>query len=229
MKACVVIRALNERLCDKSLMLASGLGFDQKLLWNTSALGYLTQLFTLGYDWVVSMDEDVFIWDCKAVLELIEYMKAENYVCCGVSEGVRKCNPVVVNPFFTIINVGAMRDSFDLEKIRQCKITDEMKEGVPEHMKRDDSSYVTFEGYYSLFYWILKQGRMLYLDCERVPEIDPVRKWAMVVRNHLDVEFMVHCWWSREYYKDPKRFEKIERYAEGRKEVTDDSDGRSDG
>jgi len=214
MKRCLAIRAMDPRLYNLSLEFSKPLldsGFEKRLLFNTTAENYLFHLLHLGFDWVVSTDEDVFIWDCDAVTRIIEYMNREGYICAGVSEGVRGMNPVVVNPFFMILNVGALRKNDTFSHIMKTEPDERMLNLVPERFKT--GKVLNHEGFYRFFYWVLKQGPMLYLDSKRLEEGD----LAMVVQDTEGSEFMLHCWWGRLFEKQRARFDKLIKYAKGRK------------
>jgi hypothetical protein len=224
MNACVAMRAMNGCLVDASLGFVGELGFPSMPMYNRTALGYLMELTRLKYDWVVSLDEDSFVWDCGALKVLMEHMEKEGYACCGPTEWLRGMNPAVVNPFFMVLNVGALRELFRTDEVVACtKFEEGMKRGLPEHLLIDEASYVNEENYYPFFFWMLKNGvKTLYLDGYKIPEVD---SRATVVKDHCGKDFMVHCWWAREYRSNPMRFKNLIDYAKRRKEVTHDSDG----
>ena len=201
-KACLVIRAMNRELCVYALDFTKpfhAAGFSSKLLRDTTSMQYLLDLFILGYDWVVSIDEDAFIWDCDAVLNLMEHMKEEGYVCAGVSDSIRNSQPAMMNPFFLVLNIAALRDDFNVKDIMGCQ---------PE---------VRYEPYYPLFCWLIeREEKLLYLDAKRgIEELDD--NWATTVDDHLGNPFMVHCWYARDYEEKKERFEKIISYAKRKK------------
>ena len=226
MEKFVTIRAKNGCLCDESLSFFWGTKFRSELMFKTTALGYLVRLMGRSEDWVVSIDEDAFVWDQEALDSLMEYMKENDYVFCGPSEWVRRRNPAVVNPFFMVLNVGFLRELFDEDEMRACvDFEEDMKRNLPERLLIEEASYVTEEAYYSFFYWMLKKGvKTLYLDAERgIPGVED--GWATVVKDHRGIEFMAHAWYSREYKTNPRRIDELIEYARKRKEVTNDSNG----
>ena len=98
-----------------------GLDLTRVRLVNTTADGYFFQMLKdTDCDWAINIDEDAFVVDADAILELLEYMKRNGLVNCGMSDGVlvRPCNPAITNPFFNILNLSAIREKFNLDEIK---------------------------------------------------------------------------------------------------------------
>lgn len=62
-------------------------------------------------DWLVMCDEDVVFTDSKIVFSIIEDMIQNSYTVCGIRDGGiiphRNQNPLVINTFFSILNLGS--------------------------------------------------------------------------------------------------------------------------
>lgn len=67
------------------------------------------KLLDKNIDWLILADEDVIFNNSDIVFSIIKKMKEENICVSGVRDGGvikhRHYNPVVVNTFFTIINL----------------------------------------------------------------------------------------------------------------------------
>ena len=68
-------------------------------------------------DWIINVDEDCFITDVKAMLELLNYQIDNNIHCSGVPDGGvishRFHNPISINLFFSVMNIGEIRKKYN--------------------------------------------------------------------------------------------------------------------
>jgi hypothetical protein len=170
----------------------------------------------LDVDWMISVDEDFFLTDQQVVMDLLEYQVANQIGFCGVPDGGvidhRFHNPVAINPFFTIMDLGRLRVSYEQFGL-QSRWTDDLKIWTPEKLIRPEYrlSYDEFEPYYQLFFWALRQGiKPLYLDARSAKKLDP---YTTVIRDHQGREFGYHTWFSRLWH-EPDHRNRILRVAD---------------
>ena len=149
-------------------------------------------------DIMVYIDEDCFIIDEKALLELIEYSIINEYDCVGLPDGgvvpTRKHNPLSINQFFCILNLKEIRKKYNKDDVANTVYTEDLNRITPFNLIKHEYAYDDFEPYYKLFFWMLKLGfKFLYLD-GRSYEDDLT---TTILKNHNNIEFAYHTWYSR--------------------------------
>jgi hypothetical protein len=86
-----------------------GINIKEQRLTGTDAIGYFRELLALDADWVINLDEDVFLLEPERLLALIGVMKEKGYAACGVPDGgvvsIRAHNLVACNAFFVCSGV----------------------------------------------------------------------------------------------------------------------------
>lgn len=149
-------RSFNKELYLLSKGLYEQAGYPCVRLTDQTADGYFfTMLTDEECDIAINVDEDCFITDLDAVLELAKRVEEEGWVNAGCSDagaGVpRKGDATVTNPFFNVFNLHEIRKSWNSYRL------------IPE-LKKD--AYKGIEPYYNFFYWMVTTfpGRTLYLD-----------------------------------------------------------------
>ena len=187
------------------------------------------------YDWIIVVDEDCFITNQKALIDLLQHQIDNNIDCSGMPDGGvishRDYNPVAINPYFTILNLKKIRSIYNKKAIDNTRYTPELKKHAPTHLfkkKFDASSYPTMqklpkrkafgvkykdnEPYYKLFFWMLKNGlKFLYLDAYNYDNGD---EFTTILKNHEGVDFAYHTWYAREYNgKHKSRIDNIIKIA----------------
>ena len=191
-----------------------GLDLPRVRLVNTTADGYFYRMVNdADCDWVINIDEDAFVVDANAILGLLDYMKCNGYVNCGMSDGVlvRPCNPAITNPFFNILNLKAIREKFDLEVIKSFnyhEYSNEIRSKLPSHLKQmgdDRFAMDQEEPFYNFFFWMALHFPTLYLDAET--HHDGI---STVLKNHEGNPMLYHSWFSREWRHDPQHTRRIE-------------------
>lgn len=182
------------------------LPYKRKRLCGTTAEGYIYQIIEeADCDWVINIDEDAFVTDNGAIERLMEYMMENDIVCCGMHDGgvlpIRFCNPIIMNPFFNIINLKAIREKFNREEIEAFDYAVNKKELVallPKELQDYDGlKYDNYEPYYKFFFWLAKNFKLMYLDVEE--HKDGI---TTIVYNQKHEQMLQHTWWSREFGKD---------------------------
>lgn len=203
----IATRSTNDELYKLSGELLD-LPFERVRFTETSAEEYFYKITQLDADWVINLDEDVFVIDPTKILGLLEYMKQSNYVCCGVPDGgviaIRFHNPVVPNAFFTIHHNKKIKERFDIAEIEQTSFSEELKRFTPHHLLRSDSyQYDEFEPYYNFFFWILGWGAILYLDAIQWTRDGT----STILTDHQKQPMLLHCWYGRDYLNQRERFD----------------------
>jgi hypothetical protein len=177
------------------------------------------------YDWAIFIDEDCFITNKQAMLDLLKYQIQHNIDFSGPPDGGvishRFHNPVSINTFFTIINLKKIRSVYNKKQIMDMKYDDSLKKYTPSNLLKKglNLKYDNYEPYYRLFFWMLKKGmKPLYLDVRNYNK--PGDNLSTVLKNQNGVEFAYHSWMSRRWadsnqngrildlIKDAKQFNK---------------------
>lgn len=190
------------------------LPFPRVRLVNTTADGYFYRMLQdTDCDWAVNIDEDAYVVDNQAILDLLDYMRSNDITNCGMSDGimVRPCNPAVTNPFFNILNLSAIRKKFDLEEIKNFNYfehRDAILAKLPPHLLQVDAERLSMtreEPFYNFFLWMAYRFRTLYLDAEMHPD-----GISTILKNHQGQPMLYHSWFSREWRKDATHTRRIE-------------------
>ena len=147
-------------------------------LTDQSADGYFyTMLEDEECDIAINIDEDAFITDTQAVIDLVRKVVEEGWANAGASDGDQTTtgrDKIVTNPFFNVFNLALIRTKFDRRL-----------------MKRDINDA---EPYYPFFHWMASEFRTLYLPCRRHPD--------GITTELLDGQgrsICLHTWFSRFY------------------------------
>jgi hypothetical protein len=129
---------------------------------------YLHYLISLEDDWIVNIDDDVFIPEWNVIQELIDHMKTNGYEYCGMPDGGvcphRNHSWMACNTYFNVFHISSIKN-----KLVEKTILDNFSypENL-EYLKPDfvSSSFVHdyFEPYYNLFYWLMTSCKGLFLD-----------------------------------------------------------------
>lgn len=200
----IFTRSINYELYKKSQYLIDIDAHRERII-NTTGDSYFYRMFEhKKYDWSINIDEDAFVIDDNAILDLLEYMKDNGYVNCGMSDAmlVRYFNPAVVNAFFNIINIKEIRNSTkdiktEVLKFDYKKYKDLILSRVPKrflNLPAAKPNMGKLEDYYSLFLWIASKFKTLYLDAHILDDGISVE-----LLNHNGKPMLVHSWFSRCY------------------------------
>ena len=173
-------------------------------------------------DWMIYIDEDCFITNQSAMLDLLFHQIKNNIAFSGMPDGGvishRFHNPVSINAFFTIINLKMLRNIYkggdqsysnDLDKFVPHSL---IKTNIPHNEKYSRTIadgfkpygvlYDNFEPYYKIFFSLLRNGGIpLYLDAYD-SDLDDL---TTVLKNHNGVEFAYHTWFSRAWPSEPHK------------------------
>jgi len=203
----IFTRSMNRALYIQSQRLIH-LDYPRVRLMHTTGDGYIYEMVRDRFcDIAINVDEDAFMVDEKALMSLVDYIIDNDYVACGMSDGVelpiRLFNPIIINPFFTIINTKKVREKFNLKEIKNFSYLDhkdELIQQLPERLKKDPKTFdiVDYEPYYPFFFWLAHNFKLLYLPVEEHKD-----GYTTILKNHEDKTILLHTWWSRSYGGDP--------------------------
>lgn len=145
-------------------------------LTDKSADGYFyAMLRDRECDIAVNIDEDAFLTDPQAMLDLVARVAKEGYGNAGYRDTTRKeGDPTVTNPFFHVLNLALIRDSFNRK----------------EMVRRPDD----LEPYYPFFHWIRDHFPTLYLPAETHPD-----GITTLAKDESGRTLCMHTWYARFY------------------------------
>ena len=147
-------------------------------LTDQSADGYFyTILRDRECDVAINVDEDAFIVDPRAMLDLVDTLLSGGYANIGCSDGdpaTAGRDPVVTNPFFNVFNLALIRTKFDRKLLQR----------QPEDA----------EPYYPFFHWMAATFPTLYLKARR--HADGLTTIALDPQERI---LCLHTWFSRFY------------------------------
>lgn len=184
------------------------LPYKRVRLYGTTADGYFYQMLEdKECDIAINIDEDAFVVNQQALLSLLDYVMKNHIVCCGMNDGgvlpIRVGHPSIMNPFFNIINLKAIREKFNRTEIENFSF-DEHKEELLSKLplklrnyhgeKTDDAHY---EPYYSFFFWLALNFKIQYLPVQQHSD-----GYTTILCNQDNQPILYHTWWSRVYGMD---------------------------
>ena len=179
-------RSFNKELYLISKHLYEEAGYPCIRLTDQTADGYFYKMLEdETCDIAINVDEDCFITDLQAVLDLAEKALTEGWVNIGCSDsgaGVpRKGEAEVTNPFFNIFNLHEIRKSWNAYRL------------VPE-LKKDN--YKTIEPYYNFFYWMNRTfpQRTLFLFSKK--HVDGI---STELYDTTGRHLCSHSWFARQF------------------------------
>lgn len=176
----IYTRSFDLKLYSCSKGLYESLGFPMVRLTDRSADGYFySMLADEECDIAVNIDEDAFVVDPQAVLDLIARVGKEGYANAGCPDGgsealPRSGDPTVTNPFFNVLNLKLIRTKFDYSALKR---------------RRDD-----LEPYYPFFHWISDNFRTLYLPAEKHRD-----GFSTILKDEDGRIICQHSWLARFY------------------------------
>ena len=178
------------------------LPFKHYRLTYTTAHGYVYKILKYDIDYAINIDEDAFVVDNEALLNLLEYCICEKVVNCGMRDGgilpIRFGNPLVTNPCFNIIDVKTIRKGFSISIVAQNagnKIDYDqlLPHGLPCKFEISDN----YEPFYPFFLWLNTNYKVFYIDATEHED-----KYSTILYNQLGLPIIFHSWHSRCYGLD---------------------------
>ena len=200
---------------------ASGLfrveGIPAVRLTDQTADGYFfAMLRDEACDVAINVDEDAYLYDLDAVLDLAEYVLENGYANAGCPDCQPGCprsgNPIVTNPFFNVFNLELIRTEWQGKKAVRSLRYDDVKDRLraafdcPYPLERTDFECLDAEPYYNFFFWLALRFRTLYLPCYRHDD-----GFSTVLLAPDGRRLCAHSWYSRRYRIVQKHTERIDR------------------
>lgn len=204
--------------------------FGKKIyrLKNTSADGYLLKLLELKHRYVISIDEDFFLFDQRVFVSLLNHFIQNKIAVAGMRDGgqiaIRNFHPAVINPFFLFLDnqqcapiIGKTSLNLTAKDVKQATLT--AIEGLNTELMDLDSNY---EPYYPFFFQLFNAGLPFAYLAPSIWENDPGVEWeknTFKVATFLEFNgapFGIHCWFSSGYHSfdnRKKRMKQIYRMA----------------
>lgn len=205
-------RSFSLELYEQAKNLFASAGYPCVRLTDQTADGYFfTMLEDLDCDVAINVDEDAYIEDIEAVLDLAEYVLEKGYANAGCPDCSPGCprggNPIVTNPFFNIFDLKQIRSIWPGKKkgsrmIRAFKY-DDVKDELRMRFDYDESLIVNphfdsifDEPYYNFFFWLAYNFKTLYLPNEK--HGDGISTVLFSVDGRC---LCKHSWMSRFYHQ----------------------------
>ncbi|WP_298247543.1 hypothetical protein [uncultured Christiangramia sp.] len=168
-------------------------------------------------DWLIMADEDVIFKNPEKTLELVAYMKKNNFQVSGVREGGiishKPFNPYAINTFFSILHFSEIEKIFNKKEIKKNQYIspDEFKDDLSQlSMKFDTASL--YEPYYCFYFWLKRKGfKFLYLNVDTNFPADDITTSVYVPDGNL---LLHHTWYARAYGQNIKHTDRINNILE---------------
>lgn len=175
------------------------LPFKHYRITYSTAQGYLDKILSYDIDYAINIDEDAFIVNNEALLELLKHCVKEKIVNCGFRDGgvlpIRFGNPLVTNPFFNILAVKTIRTKYSkLEIGNFLKQKINYENLIPNELPFDFEISNDYEPFYPFFLWLNINHKVLYLEGKQHKD-----NFSTILYNHKGQEMLFHSWYSREY------------------------------
>lgn len=188
-------------------------------LVDQTANGYfLEMLRDTECDVAINVDEDCFITDLQALLQLADWAIGEGWVNVGCSDNSlgcpRGCNSIVTNPFLNIFNLEEIRTRWEgrippldypsvrtrMEQAFLAQMNQQKERfGFGREMVREDlrTGLTNSEPYYPFFFWLLDAfpGRTFYLNNRRHED-----QLSTCVYDLEGKCICMHTWFARFYH-----------------------------
>lgn len=208
----IFCRSFDLRLYEKSRLFYEAMGLPCVRLTDQSADGYFyTMLRDTDCDIAINVDEDCFIANTEAVMQLVDKVVKEGYANAGCPDGgggtPRNGNPLVTNPFFNVFNLRLIREQTgDADAIHSQVNSfdyrahiDEMKATYPTEILIREPLYERFglEPYYPFFFWLAYRFKTLYLPSKKHTD-----GWTTMLYDKQGNLLCQHSWLSR-FYSTP--------------------------
>ena len=206
----IYTRSMNPTLHARAMQFID-LPYPKVRLTDTTADGYLYQVIAdTEADYVINIDEDAFVTDSARLQALLEHVIEHGDANVGMPDGgivkMRRFNPLVTNPFFTIMNTSKLRGTFTPESIEAFDPTDpRFFEGFPRQMlKTEWDLHPSYEPFYKFYVWLSQNFPTLYLDAREHSDGETTE-----LLDHEGQPFLLHTWYSRWYGKDFEHTDRI--------------------
>jgi len=206
----IYCRSFNKELYTRSKALYEDMGYECVRLTEQTADGYFyTMLADESCDIAINVDEDCFLISPSQVEQLTQYVIQEQIAMAGCQDGsiaARRANPLVINPFFNVINLRMIREKFSKEAVRtfdyECErdlMVAQFKGELSEYPYNFDIP-VTTDPYYPFVLWVVRHFQVLYLKSQTHADgTSTLLYWPHETEENL---LCIHTWFAR-YYNVP--------------------------
>jgi len=171
----------------------------------------MKKLKNKNIEWLIMADEDVIFKDEALVFDLIDEMKIEDIMVCGVRDGGvilhRTYNPNLINTFFSIINFKELERIWNKsEVIKNNYIKDNEFNDDTNILKENFDSNSLYEPYYCFYLWLRREKkRFLFLDT--VINEDQITN-SVFYKQRI---FLHHTWYARAYRINKSHTQRIDK------------------
>ena len=162
-------------------------GYPCVRLTDRTADGYFYAMLDDGEcDVAINVDEDAFVSDLDAVLDMAEMALREGYVNVGCPDAgpgmLRRGAPEVTNPFFNVFNLELIRTKWEA--------------GVMPAQLAKERAAGCLEPYYPFFRWLLAAfpDRTCYVSAHKHND-----RITTVIATPEGRDFVMHTWFARFY------------------------------
>lgn len=169
----------------------------------------MKKLRNKNIEWLIMADEDVLFQDTKIIFDLIDKMKSEDYMICGIRDGGiishRIYNPNLINTFFSIINFKELERIWNKKEIvkNHYILNNEFDDDLTSLKGNYDISSL-YEPYYCFYLWLRRKNkRFLFLDAQ----MNEDQITNSVIYN--DEVILYHTWYARSYGISEKHTKRI--------------------
>jgi hypothetical protein len=161
-------------------------------------------------DWLIMADEDVIFKKPDLVFELIEEMKSKNYFFSGVRDGGeishRNYNPLVINTFFSVINLKELYEIWSVSVLRKHQYINKNEfDDDLSSLKFNYDAKSLYEPYYKFYLWLRRN--------EKKPLFLKTEMFSDAISNIVffnNQELLYHTWYARSYKINEKHTKRID-------------------
>lgn len=184
-------------------------------MYGIDSIYYMFQVLkNKNIDWLIMADEDVIFQNNEKVLDLIEFMKVNQYQVAGVREGGvishKKFNPFAINTFFSVLHFSEIEKVYNKKEIKknQYYTRGEFTENL-DHLKGEYDENNFHEPYYCFYFWLKRKGfKFLYLNADSPFKDDALTTAVYGPENDL---LLYHTWYARAYGENSKHTTRINK------------------
>jgi hypothetical protein len=184
-------------------------------LFGLNSIKFMFQkLRTKKIKWILMIDEDVIFVNTKSILAIIREMQENNYGVAGVRDGGilswRDKNPLLINPFFCILDFEKINSIYDEKEFmaHNYLIEGEFEDDL-NNLQFEYSTTSLFEDYYCFFIWLRrKKIAFKFLSAATSGfENDPETTTVFGLDNEV---MLYHTWYARTYGRNEKHSKRID-------------------
>lgn len=173
------------------------------------------KLSSQKYDYIIMADEDVLFINNKEVFNLVDKMRRENIVVCGVRDGGvlswRGKNPYLINPFFCILDFKQIKLIYNENEIEknQYILENEFNDDLSTLVYKFDKNSI-FEEYYCFFLWLRRLNMNFYFLNAISNSFENDLETTTVFDDRGNA-LLYHTWYARTYGKNEYHTARIDK------------------